>query len=135
MAIKKRCSGCKRALARSKFPKDKSKPDGLNTLCFECKKDVNKSPEQRMSDKMHKGKARAKRGGATKVHFNAGLWMRLRREQLNCLHCGVLFSKEIPPTLDHIVPLNRGGQHTRANIQLLCHSCNASKQDKLEEEL
>ena len=30
-------------------------------------------------------------------------------------------------TLDHIVPIARGGAHTRKNAQLLCRSCNASK--------
>ena len=30
-------------------------------------------------------------------------------------------------TLDHIIPIARGGGHTRRNAQLLCRSCNASK--------
>ncbi len=36
---------------------------------------------------------------------------------------------------DHIYPLSRGGEHTRANIQLACRSCNSHKRDKLPEEL
>jgi hypothetical protein len=31
------------------------------------------------------------------------------------------------PELDHIVPLARGGKHTRANTQLLCRKCNGIK--------
>ncbi len=35
------------------------------------------------------------------------------------------------PELDHIIPLARGGPHTRANTQLLCRRCNAHKAAKL----
>lgn len=36
-------------------------------------------------------------------------------------------------TLDHIVPLARGGEHTRANVQLAHWECNWRKRDALEE--
>lgn len=42
--------------------------------------------------------------------------------KLNCINCG---SKEI--TLDHIIPISRGGRHSIGNLQPLCRSCNASK--------
>jgi 5-methylcytosine-specific restriction endonuclease McrA len=38
------------------------------------------------------------------------------------------------PELDHMVPLSRGGAHTRANVQLLCRSCNGLKSDMTFEE-
>lgn len=34
------------------------------------------------------------------------------------------------PTVDHIMPLSRGGTHTWDNIQLACMSCNAGKCDR-----
>lgn len=34
------------------------------------------------------------------------------------------------PTLDHIVPLSRGGSHTYANVQCACLSCNSRKSTK-----
>ena len=43
-----------------------------------------------------------------------------------CVVCGS--DKEI--TLDHIIPISRGGRHSVGNLQPLCRSCNSSKQDK-----
>lgn len=34
-------------------------------------------------------------------------------------------------TLDHIVPVARGGRHSVGNLQALCRGCNASKGAKL----
>lgn len=34
-------------------------------------------------------------------------------------------------TIDHVVPLSKGGQHTRANVQCACLGCNSSKQDAM----
>lgn len=36
------------------------------------------------------------------------------------------------PTLDHVVPLAKGGTHTWGNVQCACASCNSDKRDLLE---
>jgi 5-methylcytosine-specific restriction endonuclease McrA len=40
-----------------------------------------------------------------------------------CLRC----SQAKPLTVDHVMPLSMGGTNDIANIQPLCHACNASK--------
>ena len=43
-------------------------------------------------------------------------------------YCGTSF-EEAAYHIDHIVPVRRGGDNTRDNLQLLCRSCNTSKKD------
>lgn len=35
-------------------------------------------------------------------------------------------------TIDHIVPLSKGGWHAWSNVQLMCHQCNSRKSDAIE---
>lgn len=47
-----------------------------------------------------------------------------------CLKCG-RSEPQIRITMDHIVPISKGGKHTKENIQPLCISCNSSKKQKI----
>lgn len=40
-----------------------------------------------------------------------------------CTYCG----KKRKLTMDHVVPISRGGGHTASNIVAACRSCNSSK--------
>lgn len=42
--------------------------------------------------------------------------------------------KKLMASLDHIIPLSRGGSHTRDNVQLAHRGCNSQKHNKLPEE-
>lgn len=57
-------------------------------------------------------------------------WWKNRIAQGKCYYCGV----QVPPkelTLDHVVPLVRGGTSTRGNCVPACKSCNSQKQSLL----
>ena len=43
-----------------------------------------------------------------------------------CHYCGKKFSRE-ELTLDHIVPVARGGKSTRGNLVVCCRGCNQAK--------
>jgi 5-methylcytosine-specific restriction endonuclease McrA len=54
-----------------------------------------------------------------------------------CRICGGIVLREeqhphpLSPTLDHIRPLAKGGNHTRSNLQLAHFICNSYKRDLL----
>jgi 5-methylcytosine-specific restriction endonuclease McrA len=50
-------------------------------------------------------------------------------EKTNCSYCGKETKRE-DRTIDHVVPLAKGGPHAIANLAMACFSCNSSKQDK-----
>jgi len=56
------------------------------------------------------------------------------RDGYRCQHCGKKTRPDYKnpnhpkyPNLDHIIPLSKGGAHTRKNTQCLCHQCNMEK--------
>lgn len=44
--------------------------------------------------------------------------------------CAYCQTNEHPLTIDHLLPLSRGGAHTKSNIVPACKSCNSSKGGK-----
>lgn len=59
----------------------------------------------------------------------------------SCCYCECVMvfntdSRYVPTkaTLEHVLPLSRGGKHTFANCRLACYSCNLSKNNKTVEE-
>lgn len=55
----------------------------------------------------------------------------LESQDYTCLRCHRKFSDDLKPTMDHIVPVSKGGGLTKENTQALCRFCNSSKQDKI----
>lgn len=76
---------------------------------------------------------KARRNGAAGTHSGADVVRLWHRQRGECIRCGERFGKR--PTeggyhVDHITPLSRGGSNWPRNLQLLCPTCNVSKQNK-----
>ena len=58
------------------------------------------------------------------------------RENWTCYICGCkvvksnTYRKDMA-TIDHIIPLTKGGGHLYSNVKTCCHSCNSKKKDKI----
>lgn len=53
------------------------------------------------------------------------------RDNYTCQYCG---TKEAPLTLDHVLPVSRGGKSTWDNVVTACLSCNTRKANRTPEE-
>lgn len=66
-------------------------------------------------------------------------WKIFERDGWICQICGVETPKHLSglwlpnsPELDHIIPLAKGGDHTKSNVQCVCASCNRKKGASLQ---
>lgn len=80
--------------------------------------------------KLERREATRRRQKRVKANGGPGVsvkdWERLcRRHQMRCAYC----QSASPLTMDHVVPLARGGWHAIGNILPACQPCNSSKRD------
>lgn len=102
-----------------------------------------RTENQRRYAKTAKGRATAVRARKTieaKAYYQerrrregSRSYKELRREMIREAGCCKVCGSKDRLTLDHKVPLSKGGKHVRANLQVLCHSCNSRKNDRIEE--
>lgn len=53
----------------------------------------------------------------------------LMQRQTHCAYCKKKFTDKLPSTIDHVIPVSKGGPHTISNLVLACRPCNSSKHD------
>lgn len=72
-------------------------------------------------------KRRAREKGVTVRDFTADQWEEVKSEWSHrCAYCG----KQKRLTVDHVIPIAKGGNHTKANIVPACQPCNSKKGDR-----
>lgn len=82
-----------------------------------------RNPEKRRASKQKRRAMLLGVGGS----YTAGEWDALLSRYPNCPGCGRAFTKDNPSTIDHVIPLSRGGNNLIQNIQPLCGGCNGKK--------
>jgi 5-methylcytosine-specific restriction endonuclease McrA len=83
-------------------------------------------------DRAHTEKKRARKRNAPGSFTPADIQGILRTQNSLCAYCGRNIADCY--TVDHIIPLARGGSNWPSNLQLLCRSCNASKGARTHDE-
>ena len=56
-------------------------------------------------------------------------WQNLISQKPRCYYCEKVMEKS-EVTMDHIVPISRGGKSTRGNVVPCCKPCNTKKRDQ-----
>lgn len=150
----KTCTKCNIEKKFSDFYVRSRSKDKLRYECIECVKGYCKSDKVKERDRLRNKDE--KRMEATRVRLS--IWAKNNPEKVKakvhnyrsrknntpgkltqatidlmylvhgraCLKCGS-FER---PTIDHILPLTKGGSHYIYNLQPLCNSCNCSKSNK-----
>jgi 5-methylcytosine-specific restriction endonuclease McrA len=62
--------------------------------------------------------------------LRASQWWKRKRAAGVCYHCGL----KLPPkelTMDHLVPLIRGGKSSKGNVVPSCKQCNSERKHRL----
>ncbi len=109
----KRCNGCKTWVEAAGFHKDAANKDGLSTYCKPC-------------EKLYKAVRR------TQIKDDGGVvtdqqWEDLKaKHDYMCLRC-LRQEPEIVLSMDHVIPISKGGRNVIENIQPLCLACNDKK--------
>ena len=106
-----------------------------------CSKACSRRANKRSSSIGHRLRAH---GGADKPRDSIKLDEVIERDNGICYICGCRTSKDDHyysrgwfacgdryPTIDHVVPLAKGGMHTWGNVRLACHRCNRLKRDSV----
>lgn len=107
---------------------------GMKFCSKKCRKKAHRQINRRKFGR--KIRQRARRYGVRYERFN--IVSVFKRDKWTCQLCGVATPRALrgsndptAPELDHILPMSRGGDHVRSNVQCLCRSCNGAKNDKI----
>lgn len=141
------CSKCGAEKPSKEFARSVSNPSGLTKVCKPCARIQMRTKywpkfyaahrEQIIADtqryaEQHPEYAAAKNAARRARMINARgscsptqLADRVRFYGNMCVYCGA-----DAETIDHVIPLARGGSNWPANFRPACHSCNSSKTDK-----
>lgn len=66
--------------------------------------------------------------------MRASTWWKQQIGHGVCYHCGQKFTRD-QLTMDHLIPLSRGGRSTKKNIVVSCKECNSLKKNLTVAEL
>lgn len=144
----KTCKQCRQIKSLQNYTKDKTRRDGYKELCKACRtikqkewalknpnfakswfrKNPNYLTQWRIENFWYSvdqaSRHRARKYGCKEFVITKKNYRHLFSQR--CVICGL----DENPTIDHIIPLSRGGQHSIGNLQLLCMSCNSRKHNK-----
>lgn len=115
------CANCGIAFRPSKWPQA-----CCNRACGQqLRHGGGRIPHNERTRKAKRRYAETDAGGFTR-HQRKKLLNQWRKKKAPCFWCGGLCE-----TVDHVIPITRGGNSFEGNLVPACRSCNSGKRDKL----
>lgn len=132
------CPECKKEFTILDYMKEKS-VDNVQLVTYCSKQCSRKAYRSRHEDLHGKHKLRTLKFGTS---FECGITLEklVQRDGLTCALCGEVcdwndkaYGSSGPnyPTIDHMIPLSKGGGHSWDNVQVAHHKCNSIKGSKV----
>lgn len=133
------CKGCRLGYDRKRYEANKERIAKYKRQWNEANKEriaeysrqwAKANPEKKILASQRRCALKA---AATVEHFTADqllTYFEANYGGQSCIYCGT----EDNPTVDHLIPLSRGGAHSLKNLAPACLSCNCSKGAKTPEE-
>lgn len=129
----KTCTKCHVEKPLSEFGKNSKAKDGKYWHCNECMYKLRRTPKRKAQQAVYKSRNTRKR-----YERSLGLTVQCDLDSHEaafvldsgaCSYCGIEleFAKA---TVDHVIPLARGGANTFGNVAGACLCCNQNKADK-----
>jgi 5-methylcytosine-specific restriction endonuclease McrA len=120
-----------RAILRAAWQRFHAKPEYKEIDRAQYRRTVS-TPEGREKVRVKVRRRRARLKGAMRHHTANDVRVSIEVQQGRCFYCEA--DVPIKYTVDHLIPLVRGGSDGPENIVIACASCNFRKADKTPEE-
>jgi 5-methylcytosine-specific restriction endonuclease McrA len=151
MTTTQTCKKCDKVLPLDEFYKNRLTSSGHTSSCKTCQKEYtriwkknnrakvglqrrrwkDRNPELRRAQSRVDRQRRRARNRQASGYFTREQWQaRLDYHGNKCYYC----TSEHNLTIDHRIPLSRGGTNWPSNLVPACHSCNSKKNNKTETE-
>lgn len=124
-------AGTRKASSKNNYLKyrvRKLKDQKNNPIRKKYRSDYWKTEKGKATAKHYKGVRRSKQKSTPEVKQH--ILQLFNNPYKKCRYCETKYKL----TLEHVLPLKRGGTHTSDNLDLACGTCNSSKKSKTEEE-
>ena len=116
---RKRCSSCGVEKTLGMFPSNANNSDGKHTICKDCAKGYTRIYQFRK-------RVGAVSGVQSDDLSVLGIAEMVREYKGKCYICGGAWD-----SIDHYIPIAKGGTNTLENLRPICRRCNSSKKDRL----
>jgi 5-methylcytosine-specific restriction endonuclease McrA len=123
----KTCRRCRATKVVARFSTEPRNRDGLNSWCTACVRERTLLWHRTNPMAMQRLKALRRTAENAGTITEADWLSLLDRHRHRCAYCGGAG----PLSVEHVIPVTRGGRHTLGNIVPVCKPCNSSKGARL----
>lgn len=122
------CSKCHVRKPLTDFHQDRKAKDGLRAECKPCRSMTRANPITKSKQAVSRIKYRVQNAGRDIENTLTSYEVAMILDEGSCMYCQAPL-EYTASTIDHVLPLSRGGRNTFDNLACACSKCNTAKRD------